>query len=344
MAMPDPLAIQIGSTQPFILQGPLLNMGYNTSSPDQLLNYILRVTDPAPNNDYGNELTFLRLMLSQSNAYTGRIQSAYNSSSNNVSYPAGNSLAEQLRIVSRLISGGLKTPVYVVKHPNSFDTHEYQVDENDRTKGPHATNLRILSEAVTVFMNDLQAISPEVADRVTGMTFSEFGRRILSNASYGTDHGTGAPIFFFGNKLNTSPSPGSSYPVPGMIGTSPVIPASVTVMDQVSMQFDFRQIYATVMEDWLCMTPGETETVLGGSFQKVPIFEPINPLPVELLYFTAKTIGSQSVLEWKTASEFNNSHFDIERSTDAIQFKKIGEVPGNGDSSIEIYYLSLIHI
>lgn len=36
------------------------------------------------------------------------------------------------------------------------------------------------------------------ADKVTGMTFSEFGRRIKSNASVGTDHGTAAPVLFFG--------------------------------------------------------------------------------------------------------------------------------------------------
>lgn len=336
--MPDPLAIQIGSNLPFVLQGPLLNMGYNTSSPDQLLNYILRFTDAAPNNDYGHELTFLRLMLSQSNAYTSRIQAAYNGSSNMVTYPANNQLAEQLRLVARLISGGLRTPIYVVKHPSSFDTHEYQVDESDRTKGPHADNLRILSEAVTAFMNDLESISFEVAERVTGMTFSEFGRRILSNASFGTDHGTGAPVFFFGNQLNTSPSPGSSHPVPGMIGVSPVIPASVTVTNQVSMQFDFRQLYATVLEDWLCMSPVETEDVLGGAYQKLPIFAPIFPLPVELLHFKATAVGSKTLLEWKTASELNNSHFEIERSPDAINFEKIGEMDGAGNSNIEIHY------
>src|SRR6478609_7933143 len=66
--MPDPLAIQIGSTLPFSLQGPAVNMGYNVSNPTSLLNIINATTDPAPNNDYGRELTFLRLMKDQSNA------------------------------------------------------------------------------------------------------------------------------------------------------------------------------------------------------------------------------------------------------------------------------------
>jgi hypothetical protein len=41
---------------------------------------------------------------------------------------------------------------------------------------------------------------------VTGMTFSEFGRRIKSNGSLGTDHGAGAPVIFFGAALNTGSS------------------------------------------------------------------------------------------------------------------------------------------
>ena len=76
--MPDPLAIQIGSTLPFSLQGPAVNMGYNVSNPASLLNIINATTDPAPNNDYGRELTFLRLMKDQSNAYRVTIQNAYN--------------------------------------------------------------------------------------------------------------------------------------------------------------------------------------------------------------------------------------------------------------------------
>jgi hypothetical protein len=56
--MPDPLAIQIGSTLPFSLQGPTINMGYNAPDPNALLNVINQITDPAPNSDYGTELTF----------------------------------------------------------------------------------------------------------------------------------------------------------------------------------------------------------------------------------------------------------------------------------------------
>jgi hypothetical protein len=107
------------------------------------------------------------------------------------------------------------------------------------------------------------------------MTFSEFGRRIKSNASMGTDHGAAAPVIFFGGALNTSPTAVAStaFPVPGMIGTTPVLPTNATTSSQVPMQFDYRQLYTTVMQDWLCMSESEATEVLGGNYVKLPIFD-----------------------------------------------------------------------
>jgi uncharacterized protein (DUF1501 family) len=271
--MPDPLAIQIGSTLPFILQGENINMGYSVSDPNSLLNVINSITDPAPNNDYGNELTFLRLMKDQSNVYRQTIQTAYSVPlSNTVTYPASNKLADQLKIVAKLINGGLKTPVYIVNHPNSHDTHDYQVTTADKTLGSQATNLTLLSQAIGAFQKDLELMGKD--DKVAGMTFSEFGRRIKSNASFGTDHGSAAPVMFFGSALNTSPTAvaGTQYPVAGMIGASPDLPLNATVSQQVPMQFDYRQLYSSVMQDWLCMTEAEVTQVLGTNFAKLPIF------------------------------------------------------------------------
>lgn len=272
--MPDPLAIQIGSTLPFSLQGPNINMGYSAPDPDTLLNVINGITDPAPNTDYGHELTFLRLMKDQSNTYRNVIQTAYNVALNSgVTYPSNNKLADQLKIVAKLINGGLQTPVYIVNHPNTHDTHENQVSSTDKTQGLQATNLTLLSQAIGAFQQEITFMGKE--DLVTGMTFSEFGRRIKSNASMGTDHGAAAPVIFFGGALNTSPSQvaNTTYPVSGMIGTSPNLPTNAAVNDQIPMQFDYRQLYTTVMQDWLCMTEAEATQVLGGNYVKLPIFD-----------------------------------------------------------------------
>ncbi len=337
--MPDPLAINIGSTLPFSLQGNHLNFGHSTTDPDSLMNIINEVAGPAPENDYGYELNFLRMMKDQSNVYSNSIRDAYQRSYQDViNYPTANTLAQQLKIVARLINGGLRTPIYVVTHPRSFDTHEFQVDTGSKLTGKHAENLTILSEAITAFQQDMVRL--DKAEIVAGMTFSEFGRRIKSNDSFGTDHGVGAPVFFFGAALNQKADPGrsSAMRVKGMIGEAPELPEQATVYDQIAMQFDYRQIYTTVMQDWLGLTKPEADAVLGGSFEKLPIFKDVEILPVELVSFEASLSGNTTILNWETASELNNYKFEIERSLNHLDFKTVGTVKGHGTSNIPVSY------
>jgi len=312
---PDPLAVQIGSTLPFSLQGPAVNMGYNVTDPNALLNVINATTDPAPNNDYGHELTFLRLMKDQSNVYRGRITSAYNAQQTlSTLYPAsGNTLANQLKIVARLIGGGLQTPIYIVNHPYSHDTHSAQVN-SDLITGTQANNLSILSKAIVAFQDDIEKMGKGA--KITGMTFSEFGRRVMSNASVGTDHGTAAPVFFFGAALQA-----------GIIGTSASFSlngsGNIDVNSQVNMQYDFRQLYATVMQDWLCLTATESATVLGSSFPKLPIFAAQAPLPLEGVSLTGQYYQGQSRLNCRAEQNGKYRWYALEFSTDGIQFAEV---------------------
>ncbi len=62
-------------------------------------------------------------------------------------------------------------------------------------------------------------------------------------------------------------------------------------------------------------------------------------LPIELLSFTAHPLEKQIQLVWTTASEINNSGFEIERSSDGIDFKKITWQSGFGNSQNEIRYI-----
>ncbi|HUH75293.1 MAG TPA: T9SS type A sorting domain-containing protein [Chitinophagales bacterium] len=336
--MPHPLAINIGTTLPFSLQGNDLNLGYSTSNPEALMNIINDTSANAPDDDYGFELNFLRLMKDQSNVYSSSIRTAYQYSYQQaITYPE-NQLGKQLQIVARLINGGLKTPVYIIKHPGSFDTHEYQVETGNKRTGKHADHLKMLSDSIFAFQQDLLRLNK--AQDVVGMTFSEFGRRIKSNDSLGTDHGVGAPVFFFGAALNqVSDHLGTSaMRIKGMIGEAPDLPEQATVKDQVAMQFDYRQIYTTVMQDWLGMEKAEADDVLGGSYAKLPIFQPVDILPVELLRFTGTLDGNTTILNWETASEFNNERFEIERSEDVKDFEKIGSVKGYGTTNIPVSY------
>jgi uncharacterized protein (DUF1501 family) len=260
--MPDPLAIEIGSTVSLALQGPSVSMGLSITDPTNFYNLINGIQDPAPNNNYGKELTYIRQVSQQSQAYASVITAAANNvTSQSPAYPAAgvNSLADQLKIVARLVAGGLQTRIYLV-HLGGFDTHSSQVVNGSPATGNHATLLGQLSEGISAFMADLVYLG--VDDRVVGMTFSEFGRRILSNASLGTDHGVGAPMLLFGNAVQG-----------GLIGTNPVIPANVTVNDNVPMQYDFRSVYASLLHQWFCVPQADLNQILLQNFQLLPLVQ-----------------------------------------------------------------------
>jgi uncharacterized protein (DUF1501 family) len=261
--MPDPLAIQIGSYLSPVLQGSSAQMGLSITDPSSFYQFTTGNVEPTPNTNYGHELKFLRFMQQQTNLYFNVVKTASDRGRNvSALYPATdvNSLSDQLKIVAKLISGGLKTPVYIV-NLDGFDTHANQVQSATETdKGNHASLLDKLSVAISAFQDDLtrQGLHQNVA----GMTFSEFGRRIESNASSGTDHGTAAPIFVFGAGVN-----------PGLIGNNPVIPAQVNPWDNLPMQYDFRQVYRTVLRDWFELDDASLNYVFSRPFETLPIFK-----------------------------------------------------------------------
>jgi hypothetical protein len=62
------------------------------------------------------------------------------------------------------------------------------------------------------------------------------------------------------------------------------------------------------------------------------------PLPVVISAFTATKNADATILRWSTASEGNNSYFEIQRSTDSKKFEAIGTVKGSGNSSKKVSY------
>jgi hypothetical protein len=62
-------------------------------------------------------------------------------------------------------------------------------------------------------------------------------------------------------------------------------------------------------------------------------------LPVHLISFTGEPAGTKITLKWITENEVNNSHFDVERSANGIDFSKIGKVnPLTGNGRKEYYF------
>jgi uncharacterized protein (DUF1501 family) len=245
--MVDPLAIQIGSTAALTTQGPAVNMAMSITSATNFYQLINGTNDPVPPTKAGKELTFIRSVAKQTQQYGTTISAAAAKVTSQNPYPTNNSLADQLKIVARLIKGGLKTRVYMVSF-GGFDTHSLQTTTTDTTVGNHAVLLQKVSDGIKAFQDDLVFLG--IADRVVGMTFSEFGRRIKSNSSVGTDHGAAAPMFIFGKPVQG-----------GVLGDNPTIAATPTVNDNVAMQYDFRSVYATLLQNWFCL-PKDTVQAL----------------------------------------------------------------------------------
>lgn len=63
-----------------------------------------------------------------------------------------------------------------------------------------------------------------------------------------------------------------------------------------------------------------------------------NPLPVELVDFTAEAIMDQVQLNWTTASELNNDFFTVQRSANGKEFQNLGVVKGAGTKPTSTNY------
>jgi len=256
---PDPLAINIGFAVHETCQGISSNFSTALVDPDNLANII--ESEPGSidlNTCYGTELDFVRQSISQNNAYSGSVSSASDLGNNLANYP-DEDLAQQLKIVARLISGGLQTSIYTV-NIGGFDTHANQVANGNTQAGTHANLLQTLSDAITAFQSDLEQLG--VDQRVLGMTYSEFGRQIKSNNSLGTDHGTAAPLFVFGSCVN-----------PTIIGSNYEIPDVVEDQAGVPMQYDFRSVYGSILMDWFDVEESQVQNLLFDDFQHLNIVQ-----------------------------------------------------------------------
>ncbi len=242
---PDPFAISMGYEVSSTCQGLMANFSHSVNNPFDVYN----LNGSGVVNDgtyYGSHMEYIKTLIDQANAYGGQINMAANAGNTLSSmYDPNNPLAVQLQYVAQMISGGLQSKVYVL-NVNEFDTHDSQVLTTDTTQGKHAELMKTVSDAIAAFQDDLQLLGIE--DRVAGMTFSEFGRQVASNASYGTDHGDAAPMFLFGTCLDFS-----------LLGPNPIIDSNIVPQAGVPMQIDFRDVYASILKDWFEVPTSEIQ-------------------------------------------------------------------------------------
>lgn len=247
-----PPAIQIEGSGNLLLDNEDMDsMGLAVSDPNLLYEIAqtgsLYDVNDVPDCYYGEQLGYIRAVANNTFRYAEAISVAYNASTNAVDYTSD--LGRQLAIVARLIKGSLGTKFYMVTL-DGFDTHAAQNNN-------HPNLLNILASNVKAFYEDLAV--GDFAKDVLCMTISEFGRRPEQNASGGTDHGAAAPMLMFGEGLNGNGFAGS-------------LPDLDNLDNDGNLQFDvdFRRIYATVLEQWLCLDPTLIDDILGNSYDRLP--------------------------------------------------------------------------
>jgi len=257
-----PPAIQIGSSSNLIFRGV-------NGSPYDMVFSDLEAFDSVIQNGalYGNadfsedciaemERVFVRQVADSTFRYAKSVKNAYEQSTTpDGLYEGQNGLADQLKIVSRLIKGKLGTKIYMVTM-GGFDTHAAQ-DTSSNPNSNHKELLRKLSSAIQSTFTDLTNTGDN--ERVMMMTFSEFGRTVRENGGKGTDHGTLAPVMLFGG----SALQGKKHYGTGICLDENKVDAyhSVQFEDQPGA-IDFRTIYDKVLRDWLCADAQVTDNVL----------------------------------------------------------------------------------
>ncbi len=250
-----PSAVQIAGGGSILFgggEGGVNNYALTVSSPDQLFEIAqtgqLYNLDGLPECTYGEQLGFLRTVANTTFQYAEVIKERFDEGVNGVNYTT--SLGQQLALVARLIKGGLRTQFYVVTL-NGFDTHANQESDHDNL-------MNTLGTAVSNFYADLKLEGKD--ESVLAMTFSEFGRRVQENASRGTGHGTASPTMLFGPSLNGN----------GIIGDNPDL-NDLDSNGNLKFTTDFRSIYATVLEQWLCLDAQQVDAILFRNFARLEL-------------------------------------------------------------------------
>ncbi|MGE3802866.1 MAG: DUF1501 domain-containing protein, partial [Candidatus Kapaibacterium sp.] len=246
----SPFAIEFGNFLSTTLIGEENNMGIAVGN----LDYIpgLPGNDDIASTKAGEEEAYVREVIRQSNIFSNAVLAAYVGGTDNSGHytNASGTLGQGLAAVARMIQGGLGTRMYIL-NVGGYDTHTNQLTT-------HANLLSQLANAIKEFQRDLETLG--LADRVCAGTISEFGRRVQSNGT-GTDHGEAAPAFFFGHGVNG-----------GIIGTDPNL-SDLTGPGNLKMEYDFRQLYASILGQWYEATDSELAPALPHTFEQLPIFK-----------------------------------------------------------------------
>lgn len=258
--IPDhPLCIQIGGAVSLLLQSEKGDMGIALTDPQKFFELGAGLSpDEEPmqgNSSYASEFNFVRTLAQQSDRYSQVVKQSFDNGTNKVDY-RNNALSLQLKLIARLISGGLKSKVFVC-NMGGFDTHVQQQDVGNG--GLHPNLLNTIADSVSRFSDD--CLAQGFHNRVIGMTVSEFGRRPYENGSRGTDHGASSVQFVWGHRVKG-----------GVFGKNPDL-ESLDENSDLVYQYDYRKVYSEIIQTWFGGSKETAETVLKGRFVPLGILD-----------------------------------------------------------------------
>lgn len=288
----QPLAVDIGPVLSLSLLGQNGAMGIALNNPKQFVYLVEQgnqiIDDGKIPTPAGFELDFIRRVNFESLQYSKQVKGAAEIGANKVEYP-DSSLSDQLALVARLVAGGLQSKIFLVSQ-RGYDTHANQLARQN-------TLMSELNDAVTAFTQDLNALG--LQDRVMGMTLSEFGRRVKENGSNGTDHGTTAPMFFFGPQLNA-----------GVYGAAP----NFDVLDSRGdflHEFHFRQAYASVLNQWFGVSDDALKLVFPTTPGTLPLIR-VTPSLDKVDFTGDGKLDFSDFISFAQSFGSNNPKFDID--------------------------------
>lgn len=202
----------------------------------------------SPGNDSkaSSNLDFLRRIALESIDTSSLIRRAASKAITGEAFPQ-HAFGQAMRDIARMIASDLPTKIYYAK-ATGFDTHANQANQ-------HARLLRTTGTALHAFTKALKQTGH--LDRTLVVVFSEFGRRVEENASGGTDHGKAGPVFVMGGATRA-----------GVLGHYPAL----NRLDDGDLAYtiDFRQVYATVLNQWL-RTPADD--IMGQRWKSLPFLQ-----------------------------------------------------------------------
>ena len=249
----DPLGIQLGSKKPSVgfHSEHEHKVDVNLSGQDisGYYNVISNIGNPIPTeisgSEYADNIDFISKIETSANDYSQRISEVFDAGSNSVIYPQYD-LADQLKTVARMIKGGSKTKIFLVLI-DGFDNHSGQVGSASNSHiGKHADLLQEVGDSIKAFQDDIESLG--IAEKVVTATFTEFGRKPRENGNLGTDHGNLGPMFVIGKHVNG-----------GVSGTNMDLTNVVKHYDETMMQYDYRQVFSTLISDFLGASPSVIE-------------------------------------------------------------------------------------